>query len=61
MPALAQVKPKNAVARSISYSVPYGYSQVGDTRLYYRQNYDGIDIVGDFGGQYYGSTFADYG
>ena len=61
MPALAQVKPKNAVARSISYSVPYGYSQVGDTRLYYRQNYDAIDIVGDFGGQYYGSTYADRG
>lgn len=61
-------KKKVPVHRSISSSMPSGYSQVGATDLCYNKgvtSYNGsfhsIDIQGKFETNYYGSTFSDCG
>lgn len=61
IPIHAQEKPKNVQMRSVSYGVPSGYTQVGNTMLYYYQSSSSIDIQGCFNGMYYGSTFANGG
>lgn len=61
IPIQAQEKPKKVPARSISYTVPSGYAQVGNTLLYYYQSSYSIDVQGCFNGQYYGSTFSNRG
>lgn len=53
--------PKRAIARSVHYSVPSGYAQVGNTNIYYRQNSNSIDVMGKFGDRYYSSTYSDGG
>lgn len=60
-PSFAQPLKKNISKRSISSSTPYGYAQVGNTLLYYKQESNSIDFQGVFNGLYYGSTFADGG
>lgn len=57
----ALIKKKNGPKKAIYYEVPWGYQQIGDTKLYSHENEESIDIYGDFNGVYYGSTFADYG
>lgn len=59
----AQTVPKKApMSRASRYSnLPNGYSQVGNTQLYYRQYSDAIDMIGYYNGYYYSSTFSDYG
>lgn len=66
----AQVpKKKKAVRfRSVSSSMPSGYTQVGNTNLCYKIGGDSyyydsnsIDIQGKFNDYYYGSTYADGG
>lgn len=51
-------------------SLPSGYKQVGNTRLYYKYttngaagatNLNSIDIIGLYGGKYYSSTYNDAG
>lgn len=61
IPIHAQKKPRNVQLRSISYSVPSGYIQVGNTMLYYRQTSSSIDVQGCYNGQYYGSTYSNGG
>lgn len=60
-PIHAQQKSKKIQTRSVSYSVPTGYIQVGNTMLYYRQTSSSIDVQGCYNGQYYGSTFDNVG
>lgn len=68
----AQIPPKKKLVRhrSISTTMPEGYSQVGNTALCYitrgfeygyYEEWSGIDIQGQFGSNYYGSTYADQG
>lgn len=59
----AQTVPKKApMSRASRYSnLPNGYSQVGNTQLYYRQYSDAIDMIGYYNGYYYSSTYGDYG
>jgi len=58
---LAQPSKKKGPRKSGVYSyVPEGYTQVGNTKLYYRQSYS-IDVWGEFNSNYYSSTFADGG
>lgn len=53
---------KNSTRRASRYSyLPSGYTQVGSTRLYYKQYSDAIDMIGYYNGYYYSSTYADYG
>lgn len=59
--AAQEKKPKSQAARSVSSSVPSGYSQVGNTLLYYNQSSYSIDIMGKFGSSYYGSTYSNNG
>lgn len=47
--------------RSISSSMPYGYTQVGNTDLCFRVTSSSIDIQGKFNNQYYGSTYSNGG
>lgn len=47
--------------RSISSDVPYGYSQLGNSTLYYKQTSYSIDLIGQFGNQFYSSTYSDNG
>ena len=54
-------KKKVPVHRSISSSMPSGYSQVGATDLCYKTTSSSIDIQGKFNNQYYGSTFSNGG
>lgn len=54
-------KPKKAIARSVYYGIPDGYSQLGNTDLFYRQTSNSIDFVGRFSSQYYSSTYSDGG
>lgn len=54
-------KPKKAIARSIYYGVPDGYSQLGNTDLFYRLTSNSIDFIGRFSSQYYSSTYSDGG
>lgn len=61
VPIHAQKKPKNVPFHSVSYSVPYGYIQVGNTMLYYCQTSSSIDIQGCYNEQYYGSTYGNGG
>ena len=52
---------------SVSSALPYGYSQVGNTDLYYKigNNYHSdsycFDVIGLFGDYYYGSTYSNCG
>ena len=48
-------------ARSINYSLPSGYEQVGSTLLYHWQSSSSIDFVGLFDSRYYGSTYGNGG
>lgn len=59
---LAQPPQKKAGPRKSGvYSyVPDGYTQVGNTQLYYQQSYS-IDVWGKFDSNYYSSTYADGG
>lgn len=41
--------------------MPYGYTQVGNTMLYYHQSSSSIDVQGYYNGQYYGSTYSNGG
>ena len=59
--AYAQEKKKLVQARSVSSSVPYGYTQVGNTMLYFYQSSSSIDIQGCYNGMYYGSTYGNGG
>ncbi len=62
IPAWAQGNPKKGPSRASRYSyLPSGYTQVGTTQLYYKQNSNAIDIIGYYNGYYYSSTYADYG
>lgn len=47
--------------RSITSNVPSGYSQLGNSTLYYKQTSSSIDLVGQFGNQFYSSTFSNGG
>lgn len=58
----AQTVPKKkGVLRSLSNSLPYGYTQLGNSTLYYKQNSESIDLIGQFSELYYSSTYGDYG
>lgn len=58
----AQNEPKKAPARADRYTyLPSGYTQVGSTQLYYKQNSEAIDMIGYYDGYYYSSTFSDDG
>lgn len=60
-PMLAQsLKPKSYDVKSVTTSPGYGYTQVGDTRIYYNQE-SNFDIIGRFQNNYYGSTFSNRG
>ncbi|MEG1729541.1 MAG: hypothetical protein RR280_08390 [Bacteroidaceae bacterium] len=61
VPIHAQQKPKRAQMRSVSYSVPSEYIQVGNTMLYYHQTSSSIDVQGCYNGLYYGSTYSNRG
>lgn len=61
IPIHAQKKPRNVQMRSVSSSVPYRYTQVGNTMLYYYQSSSSIDVQGCYNGQYYGSTYNNGG
>lgn len=61
MPIHAQKKPVNGAQRSVSSSVPSGYTRVGNTMLYYRQLSSSIDIQGCYNNRYYGSTYSNNG
>lgn len=61
IPIHAQKKPRNVQLRSVSSRVPDGYTQVGNTMLYYSQTSSSIDIQGCYNGQYYGSTYSNRG
>lgn len=59
----AQDGPKKTPTRKANRysSLPSGYSQVGTTQLYYKQNSNAIDMIGYYNGYYYSSTYSDYG
>ena len=61
VPNYAQKKPRNVQMRSVSSSIPSGYTQVGNTMLYYRQTSSSIDVQGYYNGLYYGSTYGNGG
>ena len=61
IPIKAQVKQKKVQTRSVNSSVPYGYTQVGNTQLYSYKSTSSIDIQGCFNGLYYGSTYNNGG
>lgn len=48
-------------SRSVDYSLPSGYGQVGSTLLYHRQSSSSIDFIGLFDSRYYGSTYSNGG
>lgn len=61
-------KRKEVFRRSISSTMPYGYTQVGNTDLCYSKDVTSynasvysIDIQGMFDGYYYGSTYGNHG
>ena len=60
-PSWAQKPKPKVIAKSIYYSLPSGYQQVGNTQLYYCYNGYRINFIGQFQGQYYGSTYSDRG
>ena len=47
--------------RSITSNVPSGYSQLGNSTLYYKQTPNSIDLIGQFGNQFYSSTYGNNG
>lgn len=57
---LGQSKAGKTKFRAVSTSEPSGYTQVGNTMLYWR-NSEKIDLYGKFGSSYYGSTYSDNG
>lgn len=65
----AQKSKQYASFRSVYSSIPGGYTQVGDTRVYsaiawgdfFSPSCNTIDLYGEFNGNYYGSTFANDG
>lgn len=61
--ATAQTKPpqKAKPKKSVYNEVPWDYNRVGQTQLYYTQDGSTIDIIGEFGGAYYSSTFSNNG
>ncbi len=60
--SFAQSGSKKGPSRAGRYSsLPSGYSQVGTTQLYYKQNSNAIDMIGYYNGYYYSSTYSDYG
>ena len=60
--ANAQKSPKRAMLRATRYSsLPSGYTQVGNTQLYYKQYSTAIDMIGYYNGYYYSSTYSDNG
>lgn len=61
VPIRAQKKARSAPLRSVSYNVPSGYTQVGNTMLYYYQSSASIDVQGCYNKQYYGSTYSNNG
>lgn len=57
-----KVLKKAPMPRASRYSnLPSGYSQVGNTQLYYKQYSDAVDMIGYYNGYYYSSTYGDYG
>lgn len=60
-PSWAQKPKPKVIAKSVYYSLPSGYQQVGNTQLYYAINGYRIDFIGQFQDQYYGSTYSDRG
>ncbi len=52
---------KKAVKKSISTTMPSGYTQVGNTDLCYKVSSSSIDFVGLYKGSYYGSTYSNGG
>lgn len=52
---------KGSTKAGVYSSLPSGYTQVGTTHLYYKQNSDAIDMIGYYNGYYYSSTYSDYG
>jgi hypothetical protein len=60
--SVAQIAPKKVpIKRSVSSTVPSGYSQLGESNLYYRNGGSSIDLFGKFGDTYYGCTYGDNG
>lgn len=58
----AQRSPQKVYARASQYShLPGGYTQVGNTQLYYAVIDNAIDILGYYNGYYYSSTYGDRG
>lgn len=53
-------KPRS-LTRSVSSSIPSGYSQLGGTDILYKISSSSIDIQGKFNDDYYGSTYGNYG
>lgn len=54
--AKSVTQPK-AATRSMTTSVPSGYTRVGNTKLYYRSGANGyLDFLGHYNGSYYGMT-----
>ena len=52
--AKSVTQPK-AATRSMTTSVPSGYTRVGNTKLYYRSGANGyLDFLGHYNGSYYG-------
>ena len=60
---MVQTAPKKGKSqlRSIYSSVPSGYQQLGMSTLYYKQTSGAIDLIGQFGSQFYSSTFSNGG
>ena len=57
-----KVPKKSSLNRASQYSsLPDGYNRVGNTKLYYRQHSEAIDMIGYYNGYYYSSTYSDYG
>lgn len=60
---MVQTAPKKGKSqlRSIYSSVPSGYQQLGMSTLYYKQTSGAIDLIGQFGSQFYSSTYSNGG
>lgn len=53
-------KPRS-LTRSVSSSIPSGYSQLGSTDIIYKVSSNSIDIQGKYNDKYYGSTYSNNG
>lgn len=60
---MVQTAPKKGKSqlRSIDSRVPSGYQQLGMSTLYYSRTESAIDLIGQFGNQFYSSTFSNDG